>query len=67
MKNNNKSQTPKAPITAPESIVAYDESHFGNAVVPPIFQNSLFTFDDFDDMVETYSGRKVRPVYRILR
>lgn len=63
MKNNNNSTTPKAPVTAPESVVAYDESHFANAVVPPIFQNSLFTFENCAEMIETYAGRKIRPVY----
>ncbi len=58
--NTNKPHT--AP-SSPSTTVAHDESHFANAVVPPIFQNSLFTFNSFADMEETYSGKKVRPVY----
>ncbi|WP_275787088.1 PLP-dependent transferase [Pararhizobium gei] len=43
--------------------VAHDESNAYDAVVPPIVQTSLFTFTDYDDMVSTYKGEKVRPVY----
>lgn len=44
-------------------IVAHDESNAFDAVVPPIVQTSLFTFSSYDEMVETYRGEKVRPVY----
>jgi cystathionine beta-lyase/cystathionine gamma-synthase len=63
MNNNNNPNAPKPVITAPESVVAYDTEHFANAVVPPIFQNSLFTFENCDEMIETFSGHKTRPVY----
>ncbi len=63
MKNNNNPNNHKQTVSSPESVVAYDAEHFANAVVPPIFQNSLFTFENFDEMVETYAGRKTRPVY----
>jgi len=46
-----------------ERIVAHDEPHAFEAVVPPIVQTSLFTFATLADMVETYAGRKVRNVY----
>jgi cystathionine beta-lyase/cystathionine gamma-synthase len=36
---------------------------FADAVVPPIFQTSLFTFSDYDDMIASYRGEKVRPIY----
>ncbi|OSQ39813.1 aminotransferase class I/II-fold pyridoxal phosphate-dependent enzyme [Thalassospira mesophila] len=57
--------TNKPPVvtSSPSTVVAYDETHFGNAVVPPIFQNSLFVFESFADMADTYAGKKVRPVY----
>ncbi|MCZ7938310.1 PLP-dependent transferase [Agrobacterium salinitolerans] len=44
-------------------IVAHDEAHAFDAVVPPIVQTSLFTFSSYDEMVSTYRGEKVRPVY----
>jgi cystathionine beta-lyase/cystathionine gamma-synthase len=57
--------TNKPPVvtSSPSTVVAYDQTHFGNAVVPPIFQNSLFVFESFTDMADTYAGKKVRPVY----
>lgn len=48
---------------APETLLAHDGAGFGDAVVPPIFQTSLFTFDSFDEMAATFSGRKSRPAY----
>ena len=45
------------------TIVAHDEGHAFEAVVPAIVQTSLFTFSSFADMAETYAGRKKRPVY----
>ncbi|HEV7305360.1 PLP-dependent transferase [Ensifer sp.] len=44
-------------------IVAHDEGHAFDAVVPPIVQTSLFTFKDYDDMVASYRGERVRPIY----
>ncbi len=46
-----------------ERIVAHDAPHAFEAVVPAIVQTSLFTFATTADMVETYAGRKSRPVY----
>ncbi len=46
-----------------ERIVAHDGPHAFEAVVPSIVQTSLFTFPTVADMVETYAGRKSRPVY----
>ncbi|MBA8837314.1 PLP-dependent transferase [Ochrobactrum sp. RH2CCR150] len=43
--------------------VAHDESNAFDAVVPPIVQTSLFTFPSYDDMVASYRGEKVRPIY----
>lgn len=42
---------------------AHDERHFADAVVPPIFQTSLFTFPSYDEMAATFAGRHARPVY----
>jgi cystathionine beta-lyase/cystathionine gamma-synthase len=44
-------------------IVAHDENNAYDAVVPPIVQTSLFTFTDYDDMIASYRGEKVRPIY----
>lgn len=44
-------------------IVSHDETHAFEAVVPPLVQTSLFTFSSYDEMVSTYRGEKVRPVY----
>lgn len=43
--------------------VAHDESNAFDAVVPPIVQTSLFTFPSYDDMLASYRGEKVRPIY----
>lgn len=44
-------------------ITAHDDGNYAEAVVPPIFQTSLFTFADYDDMIASYRGEKVRPIY----
>ncbi|MDP9837299.1 cystathionine gamma-synthase [Neorhizobium huautlense] len=44
-------------------ITAHDDGNFADAVVPPIFQTSLFTFSEYDEMIASYRGEKVRPIY----
>lgn len=44
-------------------VVAHDDVHAFEAVVPPIVQTSLFTFSSFEEMAATYRGEQVRPVY----
>ncbi|MBP1849430.1 PLP-dependent transferase [Rhizobium halophytocola] len=44
-------------------ISAHDGAHAFEAVVPPIVQTSLFTFSSYDEMLSTYRGEKLRPVY----
>jgi cystathionine beta-lyase/cystathionine gamma-synthase len=44
-------------------IVSHDAAHAFDAVVPPIVQTSLFTFSTYDEMLATFRGEKVRPVY----
>lgn len=51
------------PFEAFSLITAHDEANAFEAVVPPIVQTSLFTFSSYDEMVSTYRGEKVRPVY----
>ena len=41
------------PVEAARLIVAHDETHAFCAVVPPILQTSLFTFESYDEMVAT--------------
>ncbi|MCE7991837.1 MAG: aminotransferase class I/II-fold pyridoxal phosphate-dependent enzyme [Roseivirga sp.] len=42
----------------PETILAHDEGiGYAGAVVPPIFQNSLFTFKDWDAIDEAFDDR----------
>ena len=38
------------------------EKHQG-AVVPPLFQNSLFTFEDWEDIDSAFDDRLDRPIY----
>lgn len=51
------------PFDLASLLVAHDETNAFEAVVPPIVQTSLFTFSSYDEMVETYRGEKIRPVY----
>lgn len=52
-----------APLDFAALTVAHDEGNAFDAVVPPIVQTSLFTFPSYDDMVASYRGEKVRPIY----
>jgi cystathionine beta-lyase/cystathionine gamma-synthase len=51
------------PFALASLITAHDDGNYAEAVVPPIFQTSLFTFSDYDDMIASYRGEKVRPIY----
>ena len=51
------------PFDLASLIVTHDEGNAYQAVVPPIVQTSLFTFSDYDDMISSYRGEKVRPIY----
>jgi cystathionine beta-lyase/cystathionine gamma-synthase len=51
------------PFDLASLIVAHDEGNAYQAVVPPIAQTSLFTFTDYDDMIASYRGERVRPIY----
>lgn len=52
-----------AAYDAASLVVAHDENHAFDAVVPPIVQTSLFTFGSYAEMVATYRGELQRPVY----
>jgi len=51
------------PLARAMAILAHDGGHAYDAVVPPIVQTSLFTFNSYAEMEETYRGEKVRPTY----
>ena len=51
------------PFELASLITAHDDGNFAEAVVPPIFQTSLFTFSNYDEMIASYRGEKVRPIY----
>jgi cystathionine beta-lyase/cystathionine gamma-synthase len=40
-----------------------DRTMYDGAVVPPVFQNSLFTFKDWDDIDAAFEDRTRRPIY----
>ena len=47
-----------------ESILSHDPGGFERgAVVPPIYQSSLFTFDSYAAMAETFAGKGDRFIY----
>ena len=50
----------------PDTLMAHigeDRAKYDGAVVPPIFQNSLFTFKDWDDIDAAFDDRTNRPIY----
>jgi cystathionine beta-lyase/cystathionine gamma-synthase len=56
--------TRQSAIAKAELIVVHDaEAHEFGAVVPPIAQTSLFTFESFAQMHDTFSGKQARNVY----
>ncbi|MEK0084918.1 aminotransferase class I/II-fold pyridoxal phosphate-dependent enzyme [Benzoatithermus flavus] len=50
-------------IFDPGTILAHDEDLPGDAVVPPIFQTSLFTFPSYAAAVAAFRGEAKRSVY----
>jgi cystathionine beta-lyase/cystathionine gamma-synthase len=47
----------------PSTIVANDDAFPTGAVVPPIFQTSLFTFGSYQELEDAMAGRTRRPIY----
>jgi cystathionine beta-lyase/cystathionine gamma-synthase len=45
------------------TLLAHDEPFPGGAVVPPIYQTSLFTFANYQEMADTFAGRRKQPIY----
>lgn len=55
---------PSDPAAAAAAAVLGHEAPYPfNAAAPPIFQTSLFTFDDYAQMAEAFAGRLRRPIY----
>ena len=47
----------------PATILAHDPRFSEGAVVPPLYQTSLFTFESYDHMRATFAGRTGQPIY----
>lgn len=45
------------------TLLAHDDPFPGGAVVPPIYQTSLFTFANYAEMADTFAGRRRQPIY----
>jgi len=50
-------------IAEAATLLAHDEPFPGGAVVPPIYQTSLFTFDSYAEMADVFAGRSTKPIY----
>ena len=44
-------------------LLGHGAGHAFGAAVPPIFQTSLFLFDDYAEMADAFAGRIRRPIY----
>jgi cystathionine beta-lyase/cystathionine gamma-synthase len=47
----------------PATIVAHDPPFPEGAVVPPIYQTSLFTFSSYAEMARVFAGEEKHPIY----
>lgn len=45
------------------TVLVHDERHDKGAVVPPIYQSSIFTFESYQAMVDRFRGVSTQPVY----
>ena len=50
-------------LEAAATLLAHDTGLVGDAVVPPIFQTSLFTFESYAELADCFAGRDRRPLY----
>jgi cystathionine beta-lyase/cystathionine gamma-synthase len=50
-------------VSRSETIVAHDDDFPADAAVPPIWQTSLFAFGSYEELEDTFAGRKRRPIY----
>ncbi len=52
------------PLADAQRLVAHDDETYAfEAVAPPIVQSSLFTFSSFEEMRDTFAGKRSRNVY----
>lgn len=57
-------ETREEAIETCQQLLAHDpEAYADGAVVPAIAQTSLFTFDSFAEMADTFAGKRTRNVY----
>src|SRR4051812_2643049 len=50
-------------ISEAAPMLPHDGAFPGGSVVPPILQTSLFTFDTYADLADTFAGRRRQPIY----
>ena len=50
-------------IAEAATLLAHDDSFDSGAVVPPIYQTSLFTFGSYAEMADTFAGKRRQPIY----
>lgn len=48
---------------AAQALLGHGEQYPFGAAVPPIYQTSLFMFDNYQDMADAFAGRQRRPIY----
>lgn len=53
----------QGPPVSDDTALVHDERHSMGAVVPPIYQTSLFTFESYQAMVDRFRGASTQPVY----
>lgn len=46
-----------------DTLLVHDERHSENAISPPIYQTSIFSFDSYQAMVDRFSGVSTQAVY----
>lgn len=51
------------PVAEAATLLAHDDPFVGGAVVPPIYQTSLFTFASYAEMADTFAGKRRQPIY----
>jgi len=51
------------PHWSDNTVLVHDERHSEGAVAPPIYQTSIFTFEDYQSMADRFRGVSTQPVY----
>ena len=55
--------TEKGDQFSDSTLLVHDDRHAEGAVSPPVYQTSLFTFENYQAMVDRFQGNSDRPVY----